>query len=231
MYIFGIHWLAFIAVSFVLVLIIVYIYWLNWNKKRREYYSSLVEDQHLCEFISEDGSVTELCPVFKGQAKRIQKGSRAGFLVNTFIKHKSDADKNAEPYYILPEHSYPVRYPENKPRNQQVIVMKSHYLVGDPIPQITYRPDLWNPDVYERVTTAMNKYAFEEKTLQMVTSEIAQIWENIEEFLRVVKLIKPIGIGVLILMLMIAGALVVVISHTNKLDYIINQLANIIGGV
>lgn len=77
----------------------------------------------------------------------------------------------------------------------------------------------------------MLKYAFEEKTLQMFTTEIAAVWSKFEEFLGIVKYIKPMAIGMLLLLLASVGMLVLTFSQNNSLDYIIQQLAVFIEGV
>lgn len=202
MYIFGLHWIAFIGISLVIVVIIAYVLYLNYERKQRSNNAQIVEGRHLCEFASIEGGVEEICEVFKGEVAHKQKGSRATFSSDRWVT-PSKIETTIERYFILPDHSYPVRWPKGKPANQQVTIMKSNYVVGNPIPQICFKPDEW-AGKYEKVTTAMYKYGMEEKTLQVLTTEMSKVWEkfdNILEFMKRVPLILYINIFMVALLL------------------------------
>lgn len=87
--------------------------------------------------------------------------------------------------------------------------MKTHYLIGDPIPKITYNPDKWSVTVYDRVTTAIMKYAFDEKTMQVIVAALGDIEGRIQKFINYIKMLPLLIIGELILLIAIIGLVVV----------------------
>lgn len=203
MYIFGLHWMAFLAILLVIAGIVAYILFLNYERKQRSRNAQVVEGRHLCEFASIEGGIEEMCEVFKGEVAHKQRGSRATFSSDRWVT-PSKIETTIERYIILPDHSWPVRWPKGKPANQQVTVMKSIYVVGDPLPKVCLKPKEWDGK-YDKVTTAMYKYGMEEKTLQVLTTEMSKVWEkfdNILEFMKRIPLIMYVEFGIVVLLLL-----------------------------
>jgi len=201
--IFGLYPLAFFAILLIVGLVAAVIIYLYLNQRKRQENLDAIKGKLLCEFCSPNGAYTELCEEFKGQLKKVESKSRATFTVDRFINApKSKGDQSIDVYYVLQDHCFPFRWPEGKPSSQQVIVMKTHYLVNDPIPKITYRPQDWSPEIYDRTTSAIAKYAQDEKTLQVLVSELAGVWKRIEDFVSYLKSIPMMRILLVIIILL-----------------------------
>ncbi len=164
--IFGIYPLAFYGIVVGIVLVVLIIFRLWYSQKQRTLHSQEAHGRILCEFCSPGGSFTELCDEWKGMVRKVESANRGTFTSDRWIKSPKGFEQFTDIYIILQDHCYPVRWPEGKPYSQQITVMKTHYLIGDPIPKITYNPDKWNAEVYDRTTTAIMKYAFDEKAYQ-----------------------------------------------------------------
>lgn len=141
----------------------------------------------LCEFCSPEGITQQLCEVFKGQVKKEEAGSRATFNINKFVKPKNQPmETSIDTYFVLQDHCFPCQWPEGKPPSQQVTVMKTHYLINDPMPKITGSMD-WNTEKYDRTTSALAKYAQDEKSMQVLVTEVTGTWKQIEQFVEYLK--------------------------------------------
>lgn len=184
---FGFQPVAFFAILAVIGLIVAIIIYLWWNQKKQEQHSKFARGKLLCEFCSPAGAYEEMCEEFKGQIKKVQEKSRGTFTVDRFVNAPKKGDQSIDIYYVLQDHCFPFRWPQGKPYRQQITVMKTHYLVNDPIPKITYRPQDWSAEAYDRTTSAIAKYAQDEKVLQVLVSELAGVWKNIEEFVGYLK--------------------------------------------
>lgn len=199
----GMYPLAFFAIVIIVPSIAAIILWLWYNQKQRSSHTAQARGKLLCEFCSPEGAYSVLCDVWKGQVKKIESSSRASFTVDRMVKAPKGHDQSIDVYYVLQDHCFPVRWPEGKPATQQIIVMKTHYLVNDPVPKITYNPDKWNPEVYDRTTSALAKYAQDEKNMQILVSELGGIWRKVEEFINYLRRVPLILIIELVLALLI----------------------------
>jgi len=191
--------------------------------KRKSHITSLTETHGklLCEFCSPEGINSVLCEVWKGQVKKIEDKSRGTFLVSRFIKSKDiGGEHSIDLYWVLHDHCFPYRYPEGKPYEEQTVVMKTHYLVNDPMPKITYRPDRWNPDKYDRTTAALGKYAQDEKNMQVLVSWLGGMQERIEAFVNYLKRVPLILLGVGINILITIIATIIIVSKLGGIDAI-----------
>ncbi len=205
--IFGLQPIAFVGILALVAFIAAIIIYLWYKQKKRQ--SNLINTRGkiLCEFCSPEGAYSEVCDVFKGQLKKIQSKSRGTFTVDRFINAPKKADQSIDVYYVLQDHCFPYRWPDGKPPDEQVVLMKSHYLVNDPIPKITYKPEEWDAERYEHVTAAIAKYAQDEKVLQVLVSELAGVWKQIEQFVELLKRIPMmfmIQLGQTLILLLIA---------------------------
>ena len=180
--IFGFTIPGFFGILLVVGLVATIIIYLWLDKRKKQQNIQATRGMLLCEFCSPEGTYNVLCEVFKGQIKKIEDKSRATFTIDKFVKAPKKGDQSIDVYYVLQDHCFPCRWPEGKPTSQQVTVMKTHYLVNDPIPKITYQPSEWNSGRYERTTSALAKYAQDEKNMQVLVSEIAGVWKRIEDF-------------------------------------------------
>ncbi len=206
----GLNAYAFMFI-FIVILVGVLIFGrLYWNQRQRGKAEELSKNKVLCEFCAEGSSKTVLCEVFKGQIKTEVAGSRATFGINQYISRKDNnlGDKGVmgeiDFYYWLPDHAFLVSWPEGKDPKQQIRVMKTHYYINDPMPKITYRPQDWTPDVYDRTTSALAKYAQDEKVAQILVSELSgkfAILENIVGMLNKIPLILYGVCGVAVVLL------------------------------
>ncbi len=188
-----------ILVGVLLVLYILFTFWRNRRAQKR--HAAQARGMLLCEFCSTEGAFTELCKVWKGMIRKIETSDRGTFTSNRWINAPKGFEQFTDIYLVLPDHCYPVRWPEGKPDSQQITVMKTHFLIGDPIPKIAYNPSEWDKERYERTTTAIMKYAFDEKTMQVITSAIGDIEGRIQKlinYLKVVPLLFILGIIILL---------------------------------
>lgn len=186
------------------VLLVTYIIWTLWrNDKARQKYTIEAGSKLLCEFCSPEGSFEELCDVWKGMVRKMEHATRGSFSSDRWVKAPKGYEQFTDIYLVLQDHCYPVRWPSGEKGKRQIIVMKTHYLIGDPIPKITYNPDKWSANVYDRVTTAIMKYAFDEKTMQVITSAIGDIEGRIQKLINYLKLMPMIIVGELVLFLVI----------------------------
>lgn len=185
----GLYPLAFYGILLAIVSVLLIIFKL-WNDRRqRLIYEKEISGKMLCEWASPEGIKEELCDVWKGMIRKAESASRGTFASDRWVKAPKGYEQFADIYLVLQDHCFPVRYPTGKPYSQQTVVMKTHYLIGDPIPKITYNPSEWDIDRYSRTTTAIMKYAFDEKTMHVIISAIADITGKIQALLNYLKLI------------------------------------------
>lgn len=220
--IFGLYPLAFygILVGAVLIAFIIYTLWRN--QKQRAIHTKAAFGKLLCEFCSPEGAFTELCDVWKGMVRKAEHATRGTFSSDRWVKAPKGFEQFTDIYLVLGDHCYPVRWPEGKPPSQQITVMKTHYLIGDPIPKITYNPDKWSIERYEHTTTAIMKYAFDEKTMQVITSAIGDIEGRIQKLINYLKTVPLILIGELIIVLVLIALAVVTCQNRSAISEIHN---------
>jgi hypothetical protein len=190
--IFGLNPYAFFLILFIGTGILMIFARIWWNQKQQEKHRQQAKNRVLCEFCGEGWSELILCEVFKGQIKQEVKASRTSFGIQDFIAAPKNKLKHAvswglDFYFWLPDHAFLVDWPEGKPAKQQIRIMKAHYYINDPMPKITYRPQEWNADVYERTTSALLKYAQDEKVAEVAVGELSGKFQLFETALRYMK--------------------------------------------
>jgi hypothetical protein len=170
--------------------------WYDQRKRKQAFQQA--GNKVLCEFCSEGSCKAILCEVFKGQVKSVVNSSRATFSVEHYIGRSENklSEKgilgSLDFYFFLPDHAYPYRWPEGKPFEQQITVMKTHYYVNDPMPKITYRPQEWNSEAYERTTASLLRYAQDEKVAEVAVGELSGKFNMFEKALVFMKQIPTI---------------------------------------
>jgi len=190
-----------IAIVVAIGLVLGLILWLFLARRARQKHAKESGGKLLCEFCSPEGAFQQLCDVWKGMVRKMESSSRGMFSSDRWVKAPEGYEEFTDIYLVLQDHCYPVRWPEGESWDRQIIVMKTHYLIGDPIPKITYNPDKWSATVYERVTTAIMKYAFDEKTMQVITSALGDIEGRIQKLINYLKMQPLILIGLVVLLL------------------------------
>ncbi len=195
---------GFLVVLLIAGIVIGIIVLLYYKAKSRKANVVNTQGKLLCEFCSPEGAYEEVCDVYKGLIKKIQDKSRATFTVENFIKAPKKADQSIDVYFVLQDHCFPILYPAGKPRDEQVMIMKTHYLVNDPIPKITYKPEYWTEERYKTASSAIMKLALNEKSLQVLTSFMSGVFGNITEMLKSVSKIPLIFYIVLLNTLILA---------------------------
>ena len=208
----GLNPYAFLMIMFAISFVGIFVARLWWNQRQRTKNFREAGNMVACEFCAEGLSKTILCEVFKGQVKNIIQNNRTTFAVSDYIGRDQNKLKergifgDIDFYFYLPDHAYPYRWPEGKPFEQQITVMKTHYFVNDPMPKITYRPQDWNPDVYERVTATLLKYAQDEKVAEVAIGELSgkfSMFEMALKFMQKIPLIFLIQLGQCLLLLIV----------------------------
>lgn len=199
----GLYPLAFFGIVIGISLVLGIILFLWYNQRQKRIHEEKAKGKLLCEFCSTEGAFAILCDVWKGMVRKVEHANRGTFTSDRWVKAPKGVDQFTDIYLVLQDHSYPVRWPEGKPWAQQITVMKTHYLVGDPIPKITYNPDKWSKEVYERTTTAIMKYAFDERTMQVITNAMGDVEGRIDKFLDYLKRVPLILVIELVLALLI----------------------------
>jgi len=175
----------------IIVLWIIYSLWKNIRQQRR--YRNDMCGKLLCEFLTPGvGSETIACNVWQGQARKIEPTSRLGFITDRFIKAPKGHESSIDIYFVLDDHCWPHPYPEGEKPEKQIMVMKTHYLKGDPMPKIARRPQDWTPERYANATAALIKMALNEKALQVFSSEVAGVWGKIENMIDYLKQIPQV---------------------------------------
>jgi hypothetical protein len=200
---------GFLLILFAIGIVLSIIIWLWNNQRQRRIHSQQAGSKLLCRFYSPEGSWPELCTVYKGMVRKMEHATRGTFTSDRWVEAPKGYEQFTDIYLVLQDHCYPVRWPEGKPFSQQIIVMETSYLIGDPIPKITYNPDKWSASVYDRVTTAIMKYAFDEKTMQVITSALGDIEGRIQKLINYLKMVPLMLIGEIVLALFIIILLVV----------------------
>ena len=221
--IFGLNPFAFFLIIFVVGLVLIVFARIWWNQRQREKNRQVAKRRVLCEFCGEGWAESVLCEVFKGQVKRIDDKTRSAFNVEKFLSPKLSSTHEGEAldfYFWLPDHAFPVDWPEGKPVSQQIRVMKSHYYINDPMPKITYRPQEWNAEVYERVTSTLLKYAQDEKVAEVAVGELSGKFQMFETALRYMK-----NIPIMFILQLVACFMLLIVA---VLGYLNMSAANII---
>jgi len=222
--IFGLYPIAFIGLVLLIGIIGVIIYVLYSNAKARKQNVEESKGKLLCEFCSPEGSYEELCQVYKGQIKKVEASSRGTFLVNRFVKDPRQTNKSVDVYFVLQDHCFPHLYPQGKPREQQILVMKTHFLVNDPIPKISYNPEKWSKDVYDRVTSTLGKYAQDEKTMEVIMAWVSGVKEELENLIGYLKRVPLMLIGEVIIIILLLANIAVSSSAASSASAIIDWI-------
>ena len=217
----GFYPLAFYGIALLVILVAYIILRLFLNQRQRRKHEEEARGKLLCEFCSPEGAFTELCDVWKGMVKKAES-QRGTFLSNRWINPPKGYEEFADIYLVLQDHCYPVRWPEGKPWGQQITVMKTHFLIGDPVPKIAYDPSKWDIEKYTRTTTAIMKYAFDERTMQVITSAIGDIEKRIQNLVRYLKSIPILQVSMIILALLTIMNIVVTCQNKSAIAGIAN---------
>ena len=199
----GMNPYAFMITVIVVILTILIFARMWWDRRQQDKAREASKNRVLCEFCGEGWSEEILCEVFKGQIKQEVKTSRATFGITDFIaapkeKVKHPVSWGLDFYFWLPDHAFLVSWPSGKAVRQQIKIMKAHYYINDPMPKITYRPQDWNPEVYERTTSALLKYAQDEKVAEVAVGELSgkfAMFETAIQFMKRIPLMFIIMLG------------------------------------
>lgn len=167
-----------------------------WNQNRLKKNKIKVVGRCLCEFAPISGGqvVRELLEEYQGIIKRPEKMSRA----TQFLPTKPPENTEFTEYHTLPEHEYLDVWPENAPKQQQVIVRKFYFNENDPSPRMPHDAKRWDTDRYVKVSSAISKDARNEASLRVLTSEMSGIWGSIENLLGMLKKIPILVILVIV---------------------------------
>lgn len=215
---------GFLLIIFAVGIAACFIGFLWYNQRQRAKHAEQAGSKLLCRFYSPEGSWPELCDVYKGMVRKMEHSTRGSFSSDRWVKAPKGYEQFTDIYLVLQDHCYPVRWPEGKPYSQQIIVMETSYLIGDPIPKITYNPDKWSAEVYDRVTTAIMKYAFDEKTMQVITSALGDVEGRIQKLINYLKMQPFVLIGELVLLLF----MIIIMVTTCQTKAEIQQIRNFI---
>ena len=216
----GLYPTAFLAILAGVLLVGLIILWFWYNARQRKKHQEMARGKLLCEFCSPEGAFTELCDVWKGMVKKFET-QRGTFVSDRYIKAPKGYEEFADIYLVLQDHCYPVRWPEGKPFTQQITVMKTHFLIGDPIPKITYNPDKWDTERYTRTTAAIMKYAQDERTMQVAITAIGDIERRLQNLVNYLKTIPRLQLILLILGLLILGNILVTCQNKSAINSIV----------
>jgi hypothetical protein len=198
--------LLFLVGAIVFVLILYYLIYKPYVRQKNA--KAIIGNINCVFFTDHKTSYEVMCPVSYGEVEVTQKQAKKTSNTKTVGVASAPSGHSIDKYFIIPECCYSIKWPKNKPADEQVGCQQITFIEGDPIPQISNKWDLNDPNILElrtKITSTLAGFSADQATARAMSELEHEVFQDIHAYVPNMKIIPQLRI-----MLVVVGIAVVI---------------------